>query len=99
MNRSYKINNKEYLYQNIIKLDGVGNKIKNLLKKKGIEKISDLLWHLPQGFTDRSNFQNLDNLEIGKITTINVRVIKYNFPRVRNLPSKVICGDDKGKLI
>ena len=48
MNRSYKINNKEYLYQNIIKLDGVGNKIKNLLKKKGIEKISDLLWHLPQ---------------------------------------------------
>ena len=98
MNRSYKINNKEYLYQNIIKLDGVGNKIKNLLKKKGIEKISDLLWHLPQGFTDRSNFQNLDNLEIGKITTINVRVIKYNFPRVRNLPSKVICGDDKGKI-
>ena len=66
MNQS-KIHN--FLIQNVSALDGVGIKINKLLKKKKIEKISDLLWNLPQGFTDRSNVQTLDKLEIGKITT------------------------------
>ena len=87
-----------FLSKNVSTLSGVGVKTKKLLKKKEIEKISDLLWSLPQGFTDRTNFQNLDNLEIGKITTIRVKVIKYNFPRIRNLPNKVVCEDDKGKI-
>ena len=95
MNQS-KIHN--FLIQNVSALDGVGTKIKKLLKKKKIEKISDLLWSFPQGFTDRSNVQTLDKLEIGKITTIKVKVKKYNFPRIRNLPNKVICEDVKGNI-
>jgi len=87
-----------FLFQNVTILNGVGLKIKKLLKKKKIEKITDLLWCLPEGFTDRSNIQALDKLEIGKITTVKVKVIKYNFPRIRNLPNKVICEDDKGKI-
>ena len=58
----------------------------------------DLLWNFPQGFTDRSNVQTLDKLEIGKITTVKVKVTKYYFPRIRNLPNKVICEDEKGKI-
>jgi len=95
MNQS-KIHN--FLIQNVSALDGVGIKINKLLKKKKIEKISDLLWNLPQGFTDRSNVQTLDKLEIGKITTIKVKVTKYNFPRIRNLPNKVTCEDKMGKI-
>ena len=87
-----------YLTKNISDLKGVGIKIKKLLKKKNIEKISDLLWEFPQGYTDRSNFKELDKLEIGKITTIKVKVIKYYFPRIRNLPNKVACEDVKGKI-
>ena len=87
-----------FLTRNITKLDGVGNKTKKLLKKKNIEKISDLLCDFPHGYTDRSNLQDLDKLEIGKITTIKVKVIKYNFPRIRNLPNKVICEDENGKI-
>ena len=60
----------DFLFQNVSILDGVGTKTIKLLKKKKIEKISDLLWNFPQGFTDRSNLQTLDKLEIGKITTI-----------------------------
>ena len=89
---------KDYITQNISILDGVGLKTKKILKKKGIEKISDLLWNFPQGYTDRSEIQNLDKLEIGKIATINVKIIKYNFPRIRNLPNKVICEDTKNKI-
>ena len=95
MNQS-KIHN--FLIQNVSILKGVGTKTKKLLKKKKIEKISDLLWNLPQDFTDRTNLQTLDNLEIGKITTIKAKVTKYNFPRIRNLPNKVICEDEKGKI-
>ena len=52
------------------------------------------------GIVDRSKITNLNKLEIGKITTIKVTVIKYNFPRIRNLPSKVICVDkDEKKYI
>jgi len=88
----------EFITQNISFLKGVGLKTKQLLKRKNIEKISDLLWHYPESFTDRSSLKNLDDLEIGKITTIKVKVIKYNFPRIRNLPSKVICEDKTGKI-
>ena len=95
MNQDYTY---DFLTKNVSTLTGVGIKTKKLLKKKKIEKISDLLLNLPQGYTDRSNLQTLDKLEIGKITTIKVRPVKYNFPRMRNLPNKVICEDEKGKI-
>ena len=63
-----------------------------------MRRVSDLLWNFPHDFTDRSNVQTLDKLEIGKITTIKVKVAKYNFPRIRNLPNKVICEDSKSKI-
>ena len=88
----------KFLTQNISNLKGVGIKTKQLLKKKKIEKISDLLWNLPQAFTDRSNLGGLDILEIGKITTIKVKAVKYNFPRIRNLPNRVLCEDQKDKI-
>lgn len=94
----YKSKNYKFLIQNISNLSGVGIKTKQLLKKKKIEKVYDLLWNFPQGITDRSNLKSLDILEIGKITTIKVKVIKYNFPRIRNLPNKVLCEDEKGKI-
>ena len=91
-------NIEDFLNKNVSALLGVGDRLKKLLKKKKIEKISDLLLTFPQGFTDRSNLQTLDKLEIGKITTIKVKAVKYNFPRIRNLPNKVICEDEKGKI-
>ena len=88
----------KFLVENVSILKGVGLKTRKLLKKKKIEKISDLLWNLPQGFTDRSDVRSLNNLEVGKIATIRVKVIKYNFPRIRNLPSKVICEENGDKI-
>ena len=93
-----QINLQDFLTRNVSTLNGVGYKTKKLLKKKGIDKISDLLWHFPQGHTDRSNLQTLDMLEVGKITTIKVKFTKYNFPRIRNLPNKISCEDEKGKI-
>jgi len=91
-------NIQDYLNKNVSSLNGVGVKIKKILKKKKIEKVSDLLWNFPHGSTDRSNVKNLNSLELGKIATIKVKVHKYNFPRIRNLPSKVMCFDHSGKI-
>ena len=88
----------DFFQQNITILKGVGKNTKKILKKKKIEKISDLLFNFPEGITDRTIIKEVSSLEIGKIATIKVKVLKYNFPRIRNLPSKVICGDSKGKI-
>jgi ATP-dependent DNA helicase RecG len=92
------INKKNFLFDDVTSIDGVGKKISIYLKKKKIEKVNDLLWNLPYSFTDRSETATLDKLEIGKIFTIKVKVLKYNFPRIRNLPSRVFCKDEFGEI-
>ena len=88
----------EFLLKDISTLKRVGQKTKKLLKKKKIETLFDVLWHLPQAFVDRSNLININKLEIGKICTIKVQVKKYNIPRIRNLPNTVKCEDSTGKI-
>ncbi len=88
----------EYLLSNIDTIKGVGSKTAKLLRKKNINTIFDLIWNLPRDFTDRRDEKKINELHIGKIQTITVYVKKYNFPRKRNLPNRVICEDDTGKL-
>ncbi len=88
----------EFLLNDISTLKGVGKKTKQLLRKKNIKTLFDILWHLPQAFTDRSNLVKANKLEIGKICTIKVQVLKHNIPRIRNLPNTVKCEDATGKL-
>ena len=88
----------DFLFKSVSSLQGVGKKLSKYLKNKKIEKINDLLWNLPYSYTDRRDLVNLDKLEIGKIFTIKVKVVKYNFPRIRRLPNKIYCEDEKGKI-
>ena len=88
----------EYLLSDISTIKGIGTKIGKLFRKKNINTIFDLLWNLPRDFVDRSNVYPINELQVGKIQTVTVIVKKYNFPRIRNLPNKVICEDETGKL-
>ena len=92
------INKKNFLFEDVTIIDGVGKKLSIYLRKKKIEKVNDLLWNLPYSFTDRSEIVTLDKLEVGKIFTIKVKILKYNFPRIRNLPSRVFCKDEFGEI-
>ncbi|MEK9918120.1 MAG: ATP-dependent DNA helicase RecG [Pelagibacteraceae bacterium] len=91
-------NNHNYLFDNVETIKGIGKKLSTYLKKKKIEKINDLLWNLPYSSTDQSASTTLDKLEIGKIFTLKIKVIKYNFPRIRNLPNKIKCKDEHGEI-
>ncbi len=92
-NNTYK-----YLLSDLKNLKGVGLKTSNLLKKKKINNIFDLLWRLPKSYTDRSKSSKIINLKIGEIQTVTLFPYKYNFPRIRNLPNRVYCKDETGEL-
>ncbi len=89
---------KNFIFQEVNELKGVGTKLSRYLKNKKIEKIKDIILHLPYSETDRSKISELDQLEIGKIQTIKVIVKKLNFPRIRNLPNRIMCEDNTGKI-
>ncbi len=89
---------KDFIFQNVIKLQGVGPQLSKYLKRKKIEKIKDIILNLPYSETDRSKISNLNNLEVGKIQTIKVLVKKLNFPRIRNLPNRIFCEDETGSI-
>ena len=91
-------NNYDYLLADLTKLNGVGKKTMDILKKKKINNIFDLLWRLPKSYTDRTLVSKICDLQIGLIQTIRIIPLKYQFPRVRNLPNRVSCYDESGKI-
>ncbi len=90
--------NYEYLLSDLSSLKGVGIKTKNLLKKKNINNLFDLLWKLPKSYTDRSLSSKIKDLKIGEIQTVTIIPRKYNFPRIRKLPNRVLCSDETGEI-
>ena len=89
---------KDFIFSEVSSLKGVGPQLSKYLKKKRIEKIKDIVLNLPYSDTDRSKIYKLNELEVGKIQSIKVLVKKLNFPRIRNLPNKIICEDETGKI-
>ena len=91
-------NNYDYLLSDLTNLSGVGKKTMEILKKKKVTNIFDLLWRLPKSYTDRSLARKIEELQIGKIQTVKIIATKYQFPRIRNLPNRVNCEDETGKI-
>ncbi len=92
------MNNFEYLLSSIDTINGVGKKTLSLLNKKRLFTIFDLLWHLPISKIETADDTEIVDLQVGKIYNIKVVPIKYNFPRIRNLPNKVICQKNNNKI-
>ena len=53
---------------------------------------------MPKSFTDRSLSSKIKDLKIGQDHTLTVIPKKYSFPRIRNLPNRVLCSDETGEL-
>ena len=90
--------NFNFFFNPISKTKGIGPKIQKLFNEKKIETNADLIFNFPYGLIDRTHCPKLNNLEVGKISTIFVKVKKYNFPRIRRLPNTVQCFDDTGEI-
>ena len=90
--------NFNFFFNPVSKVKGIGPKIKKLFNEKKIETNIDLIFNFPYGLIDRTHCPKLNNLEIGKISTIFVKVKKHNFPRIRRLPNTVQCYDETGEI-
>ena len=87
-----------FFFNPVSKVKGIGPKIKKLFNEKKIDTNIDLIFNFPYGLIDRTHCPKLNNLEIGKISTIFVKVRKHNFPRIRRLPNTVQCFDETGEI-
>ena len=92
------MNDHEYLLSNIQNIKGIGKKTSQLFKRKNINTIFDLLWHLPTSKIENSKVTNVDDIQIGKLQTIKLIPLKYNFPRIRRLPNRVVCQSKDIKI-
>ena len=92
------MNDHEYLLSNIQNIKGIGKKTSQLFKRKNINTIFDLLWHLPTSKIENSKVTNVGDIQIGKLQTIKLTPIKYNFPRIRRLPNRVVCQSNDIKI-
>ena len=90
--------NFNFFFNPVSKVKGIGPKIKKLFNEKKIDTNIDLIFNFPYGLIDRTHCPKLNNLEIGKISTIFVKVKKHNFPRIRRLPNIVQCFDETGEI-
>ncbi len=90
--------NYKYLLSDLSSIKGVGVKTTNLLKKKKISTIFDLLLKLPKSYIDRSLSCKIKDLKVDETQTITIVPQKYLFPRIRNLPNRVLCNDETGGI-
>jgi len=88
----------EYLLSSLDNIKGIGNKTIQLFSRKKIRTIFDLLWHLPISKIETSKIKDIKDLRIGKTQSIKLIPLKYNFPRIRNLPNKVNCLSSEEKI-
>ena len=88
----------EYLLSSLDKIKGIGNKTIQLFLRKKIRTIFDLLWHLPISKIETSKTTDIKDLQVGKTQSIKLIPLKYNFPRIRNLPNRVNCLSSEEKI-
>lgn len=63
---------------------GVGSARAELLEKKGIQTVEDLLWFLPKAILDLTEIQTADNLKEGVIQTIRGVVVDVDGRNISN---------------
>lgn len=67
---------------------GIGAKTFNTLKKKGIEKVRDVLFFLPYSYVDRRKIGKISSLKQGDKTYLKVKILTVSQWRQRGLLSK-----------
>ena len=80
--------NYEYLLSDLRSLKGVGLKTSNLLKRKKINSIFDLLWKLPKSYTDRSLSSKIKKPD--KNNAINFFLSFTSFKKIFHLDRNVV---------
>ncbi len=77
-------------------LKGVGPQLMKPLKKLGLTRVVDLLFHLPTGYVDRTRVARLDEEDVGRIITIPLTAVDYRQSGGVKAPLRVHAADAGG---
>jgi len=78
---------------------GIGPKRSEVLAKTGINTFSDLLYHFPRRYLDRSTITPIAKLRPGTEATIVGKVLSLNMVKTRKRPYfQVLISDDTGQI-
>jgi ATP-dependent DNA helicase RecG len=79
-------------------LRGVGPQLAKPLKRLGLERVVDIVFHLPVGWIDRKRVDRLDDADVGRIISIVLVPAAYREGRNR-APFRVAAEDVAGNRV
>ncbi|MFH2011466.1 MAG: ATP-dependent DNA helicase RecG [Pseudomonadota bacterium] len=95
------VNKRKELSTPIQFMKGVGPKLANILKKKGINTVEDALYFLPRKYEDRRSIKPISELQPGKIETVlgEIRDLgAASYKKNRKGIFEMIVGDESGTI-
>jgi ATP-dependent DNA helicase RecG len=80
-------------------IPGVGPRLSEHLKKKGIETVHDILHYLPFRYEDRRRVCEISKLSVGEFASFAAKVIDFGTVRYgRRIIFQVVVADDTGSV-
>lgn len=82
-------------------LKGVGPKLGDVLRRRGVHTVGDLLEWYPRGYEDRRAARSISSLEPGDLVSIQAQVLNVRsmqMGRSRRKMYEVLVGDSSGRI-
>ena len=86
------------LFAEVEVLRGIGPGLAKPLKRLGLERVVDVLFHLPVGWIDRVRVERLDPADAGRVISIAVTPVEHREGRGRS-PHRIIAEDRAGATL
>lgn len=87
------------LFAEVETLDGVGPKLKKPLARLGLERIRDVVFHLPERFVSRRAIETVDEAGENEQIVIALTVLEHRASRNQRAPYRVLAQDSAGNVI
>jgi ATP-dependent DNA helicase RecG len=86
------------LFAEVEVLKGIGPGLAKPLKRLGLERVVDILFHLPVSWIERKRVDVLDMADAGRVVTVEVTPIEYRQGGARG-PFRVYATDREGNYL
>ena len=86
------------IFAEVTALKGIGPQLARPLERLGLEKLVDILFHLPTGFVDRLPVDGLRMSDAGRVITIQLTPMDYRASGGRG-PFRVWAADQHGDMV
>lgn len=87
------------LFAEITALKGIGPGLAKPLERLGLARAVDVAFHLPTGFIDRVERDELDMADVGRVIAIQLTPVSYKMGGSARAPARVHAVDAKGNYV